>query len=111
MSEIPRVPIPADMYDAALGFCNRRRKKAGLDPWCSLPAGGTMASNCPCAQSVPGLHVGETLYYDTESLWFTSRGGHRHRIGQFIRRFDALVAAARQGGDVQGALPVRTEAP
>lgn len=51
--------VPAKLYDAALSFCNARRKAARLEPWESLPAG--MPNNrmsCPCAQAVDGLFVG-----------------------------------------------------
>lgn len=58
VSPIPRLFVPADIYDEALAFCNRRLAEAGLPQCDALPAGVPLnLRRCPCAQSVPGLCV------------------------------------------------------
>lgn len=50
--------MPADIYDEALAFCNRRLAEEGKPPITELPAGMPAdASSCPCATAVPGVRV------------------------------------------------------
>lgn len=110
--KVPTVPIPAPLYDAALRFCNAHRQEAGRKPWKRLPAGKPCdATECPCAQAVPGLCVGFRVW------WLELPGGRPSPTADlpddvrgFVNLFDS---ASRQAGGGRSSpdlalLPVRT---
>ena len=62
------INIPARAYDAALRWCNARRKVVGLPAdFKKMPHGKPGESrDCPCALAVPGLDVGGSSWHRTD---------------------------------------------
>ena len=83
--KIPRLRVPAAIYDEALRFVNARRKEKKLGPIKALPAGRPKDDeSCPCAAK-----CGAPIVVEGEGFWHW-RAGMENQDGpsHFTEYFD-----------------------
>ena len=84
--KIPRLRVPAAVYDEALRFVNARRKEKKLRPTKALPAGRPNdTASCPCARK-----CGANIVVENAGCWNWSGEYEVHGDGpvRFVTYFD-----------------------